>query len=124
MRITRVTIALVALLAIVSIAYFFFVGFVIWGADYSEIMRMGGNLAFIIAANGLLAYSCMLKTLNAKHLAAGAMFLSLSQIFGLPLYCLMARSGEPMDSVLWIAPTFMFFIGIIYLMTFFKEELR
>jgi hypothetical protein len=124
MRVDRIVIVLVALLAIVSVFYFFFVGFVIWGTDYSEIMKLSGNLAFIIAANGLLAYSCMIKTRNAKHLAAGALFLSLSQVFGLPLYSLMARSGEPMDSVLWIAPAFMFFIGIIYLMVFFEEELK
>jgi flagellar motor component MotA len=115
---------LVALLAIVSIVYFFFVGFVIWGSDYSEIIKMSSSLVFTIAAVFLLAYSCMIKTVNVKHLAAGALFLSLSQVFGLPLYSLMARSGEPMDSVLWIAPAFMFFIGIIYLMVFFEEELK
>ena len=123
MRIDRVVIVLVALLAIVSIAYFFFVGFVIWGSDYSEIMKMSGNLVFLIAANGLLAYSCMLKTRNAKHLAAGALFLSLSQIFGLPFFYLMITDG-PIYEMLWTVPVIMLGLGFIYLLRFFREEMK
>jgi hypothetical protein len=123
MRIDRVVIVLVALLAIVSIAYFFFVGFVIWGSDYSEIMKMSGNLVFLIAANGLLAYSCMLKTRNAKHLAAGAMFLALSQMLGLPFFYLMI-TDEPIYEMLWTVPVMMLGLGVIYLLRFFREEMK
>jgi hypothetical protein len=123
MRIDRVVIVLVALLAIVSIAYFFFVGFVIWGSDYSEIMKMSGNLVFLIAANGLLAYSCMLKTRNAKHLAAGAMFLALSQMLGLPFFYLMITNG-PIYEMLWTVPVVMLGLGVIYLLRFFREEMK
>ena len=123
MRIDRVVIVLVALLAIVSIAYFFFVGFVIWGSDYSEIMKMSGNLVFLIAANGLLAYSCMLKTRNAKHLAAGAMFLALSQMLGLPFFYLMI-TDEPIYEMLWTVPVVMLGLGVIYLLRFFREEMK
>jgi hypothetical protein len=123
MRIDRVVIVLVALLAIVSVFYFFFVGFVIWGADYSEIMKMSGNLVFLIAASGLLAYSCILKTRNAKHLAAGALFLSLSQIFGLPFFYLMITDG-PIYEMLWTVPVIMLGLGFIYLLRFFREEMK
>jgi len=123
MRITRVVIVLVALLAIVSIIYFFFVGFVMWGTNYSEIMKMSGNLVSIIAAVFLLAYSCMLKTRNAKHLAAGAMFLALSQMLGLPFFYLMITDG-PIYEMLWTVPVMMLGLGFIYLLRFFREEMK
>jgi hypothetical protein len=123
MRITKILMVLVVPLAVVSIIYFFFVGFVIWGSDYSEIMKMSGNLVFLIAANGLLAYSCMLKTRNAKHLAAGALFLSLSQIFGLPFFYLMITDG-PIYEMLWTVPVIMLGLGFIYLLRFFREEMK
>ena len=127
MRIARVVIVsvalLFALLAIVSIIYFFFVGFVIWGSDYSEIMKMSGNLVFTIAAVFLLAYSCIIKTVNAKHLAAGAMFLALSQMLGLPFFYLMITNG-PIYEMLWTVPVVMLGLGVIYLLRFFREEMK
>jgi uncharacterized membrane protein YesL len=127
MRIARVVIVLSALFFLIAgyvlmANYYFASPNSVWMTGIGDSVFLMTGLVFTIAAVFLLAYSCMLKTRNAKHLAAGAMFLALSQMLGLPFFYLMITDGPIYE--MWAVPAIMLGLGFIYLLRFFKEEMK